>query len=165
MERGIDLELLKKDQNMAEVDDFDFDKLEQLVELGLSTGKLVAIGEIGLDYYWRQDNKDAQKVAFEAQLKLAREFSLPVIIHDREAHGDCFETVLKYPDIKGVFHSYSGSAEMAKEFVKLGFKEESIENLIATATNDSLFHLPHLLKEKERSKKRLQAYYSARQKD
>lgn len=83
--------------------------------------KIVAIGEIGLDYYWRQDNKEAQKQAFEYQLELAREFSLPVIIHDREAHGDCFETVLKYSDIKGVFHSYSGSAEMARELVKRGW--------------------------------------------
>ena len=74
-----------------------------------------------MDYYWRQDNKEAQKQAFEYQLELAREFSLPVIIHDREAHGDCFETVLKYPDIKGVFHSYSGSAEMARELVKRGW--------------------------------------------
>ena len=83
--------------------------------------KIVAVGEIGLDYYWRQDNKEAQKQAFECQLELAREFALPVIIHDREAHGDCFETVLKYPDIKGVFHSYSGSAEMARELVKRGW--------------------------------------------
>lgn len=83
--------------------------------------KIVALGEIGLDYYWRQDNKDAQKLAFERQLELACELSLPVIIHDREAHGDCFETVLKYPEIKGVFHSYSGSAEMARELVKRGW--------------------------------------------
>ena len=83
--------------------------------------KIVAIGEIGLDYYWRQDNKEAQKKAFELQLELAREFSLPVIIHDREAHGDCFETVLKHPDVRGVFHSYSGSAEMARELVKRGW--------------------------------------------
>ena len=83
--------------------------------------KIVALGEIGLDYYWRQDNKVAQKKAFEAQLELAREFSLPVIIHDREAHGDCFDTILKYPDVKGVFHSYSGSAEMARELVKRGW--------------------------------------------
>lgn len=83
--------------------------------------KIVAIGEIGLDYYWRQDNKEQQKLCFERQLALAEEYALPVIIHDREAHGDCFDTVLKYPSIKGVFHSYSGSAEMAKELVKRGF--------------------------------------------
>ena len=83
--------------------------------------KIVAIGEIGLDYYWRQDNKQEQKDCFERQLALAKELSLPVIIHDREAHGDCFETVLRYPNVKGVFHSYSGSAEMAKELVKRGW--------------------------------------------
>ena len=54
-------------------------------------------------------------------MELARERKLPVIIHDREAHGDCFETVLRYPDVVGVFHSYSGSAEMARELVKRGW--------------------------------------------
>ena len=83
--------------------------------------KIVAIGEIGLDYYWRQDNKPAQMDCFERQLALAEELSLPVIIHDREAHGDCFETVLRYPNVKGVFHCYSGSAEMAKELIKRGW--------------------------------------------
>ena len=86
-----------------------------------SENKIVAIGEIGLDYYWRQDNKDEQRDCFERQLSLAEELSLPVIIHDREAHGDCFETVLRYPNVKGVFHSYSGSAEMATELVKRGW--------------------------------------------
>ena len=83
--------------------------------------KIVAIGEIGLDYYWRQDNKSDQQKCFEMQLSLAEELSMPVIIHDREAHGDCFETILRYPNVKGVFHSYSGSAEMAKELVKRGW--------------------------------------------
>lgn len=88
---------------------------------GREENKIVAIGEIGLDYYWRQDNKAEQQDCFERQLELARELSLPVIIHDREAHGDCFETILRYPDVKGVFHSYSGSAEMARELVKRGW--------------------------------------------
>lgn len=83
--------------------------------------KIVAIGEIGLDYYWRQDNKEEQRDCFERQLSLAEELSLPVIIHDREAHGDCFEMVLRYPNVKGVFHSYSGSAEMARELIKRGW--------------------------------------------
>ena len=81
----------------------------------------VAIGEIGLDYYWEPYDKTAQRICFESQLELARELSLPVIIHDREAHGDCFETVLRYPEVKGVFHSYSGSAEMARELIKRGW--------------------------------------------
>jgi TatD DNase family protein len=77
--------------------------------------KIVAIGEIGLDYYWEPMDKPLQKSFFEGQLSLAAELGLPVIIHDREAHGDCFDTVLKYPTVRGVFHGYSGSAEMARE--------------------------------------------------
>lgn len=83
--------------------------------------KIVAIGEIGLDYYWEPYDKDLQKACFEAQMALAGELDMPVIIHDREAHGDCFETVLKYPNVKGVFHSYSGSAQMARELVRRGW--------------------------------------------
>lgn len=91
-------------------------------ELALNPeNKVVAIGEIGLDYYWEPYDKTAQRICFESQLELARELSLPVIIHDREAHGDCFETVLRYPEVKGVFHSYSGSAEMARELIKRGW--------------------------------------------
>ncbi len=96
------------------------EKIRSLAE-NREENKIVAIGEIGLDYYWRQDNKPAQKDCFERQLALAEELSLPVIIHDREAHGDCFETVLRYPNVKGVFHSYSGSAEMATELIKRGW--------------------------------------------
>lgn len=83
--------------------------------------KIVAIGEIGLDYYWRQDQKEIQMEYFEAQIKLALEYDLPVLIHDRDAHGDTFETLIKYPTLRGVLHSYSGSAEMARELVKRGF--------------------------------------------
>ncbi|MBQ8850240.1 MAG: TatD family hydrolase [Clostridia bacterium] len=83
--------------------------------------KIVAIGEIGFDYYWQPVDRERQAAFFEAQLELAREFDLPVIIHDREAHGDCFETALKYPEVRGVFHSYSGSAEMARELTKRGW--------------------------------------------
>ena len=83
--------------------------------------KIVAIGEAGLDYYWQPVNKDLQRVFFEGQLEIARRTGLPVIIHDRDAHGDCFETVLKYPDVRGVFHCYSGSAEMAKELSRRGW--------------------------------------------
>ena len=81
----------------------------------------VAIGEIGLDYYWDASHKEEQKALFRDQLALARELDKPVIVHDREAHGDCFEIVCEYPDIRGVFHCYSGSAEMAKELIKRGW--------------------------------------------
>ncbi len=83
--------------------------------------KIVAIGEIGYDYYWQPVDKERQRDFFEAQLALAEQVGLPVIIHDREAHGDCFETVLKHQNITGVFHSYSGSAEMARELTKRGW--------------------------------------------
>ena len=85
--------------------------------------KIVALGEIGLDYYdhGHPVDKDAQKRFFDAQMEMARELSIPVIIHDREAHGDCFETVLRYPEVRGVFHSYSGSAEMARELMRRGW--------------------------------------------
>lgn len=88
--------------------------------------KIVAIGEIGLDYHWQfygeiPMDKARQAYFFEKQLLLAEELELPVIIHDREAHGDCFETVLKHPRVRGVFHSYSGSAEMARELTRRGW--------------------------------------------
>lgn len=86
--------------------------------------KIVALGEIGLDYFERDYlpvNKALQQWYFDRQMTLAAELGLPVIIHDREAHGDCFETVLRYPTVHGVFHSYSGSAEMARELVKRGW--------------------------------------------
>ena len=81
--------------------------------------KCVAIGEIGLDYYWRQDTKEKQKELFENQILLSKELDLPIIVHDREAHGDTLE-ILKKHKPKGVLHCFSGSAEMAKEVLKLG---------------------------------------------
>lgn len=83
--------------------------------------KCVAVGEIGLDYYYGKDDVDAQKALFETQLRLARELSLPVIVHDREAHADSFDTVCRYPDVCGVFHCYSGSFEIAKELLVRGW--------------------------------------------
>ena len=83
--------------------------------------KIVALGEIGLDYHWEDTDKPHQAVFFEEQLKLAEELGLPVIIHDREAHGDCFDAVCAHPNVRGVFHSYSGSAEMAKDLVRRGW--------------------------------------------
>lgn len=83
--------------------------------------KIVAIGEIGLDYHYEGFDKDVQKRYFERQLDMARELDMPVIIHDRDAHGDLFETVIRYDGIRGVFHSFSGSAEMARELVRRGW--------------------------------------------
>jgi len=81
--------------------------------------KCVAIGEIGLDYYWRDDNKAEQKQIFAAQLELSLKLDLPVLVHDREAHADTLEFLKKYKP-KGVVHSFSGSVEMAEEILKLG---------------------------------------------
>ena len=83
--------------------------------------KIVAIGEIGFDYYWQPVNKALQHEYFSRQLDMARELDLPVIIHDREAHGDCFDMVKQYKDVRGVFHCYSGSDEMVKELLKMGW--------------------------------------------
>ena len=83
--------------------------------------KIVAIGEIGFDYHWQPMDKDLQRAFFEGQMQIAADTGLPVIIHDREAHGDSFETVLKYPTVRGVFHAYGGSAEMARELTKRGW--------------------------------------------
>lgn len=83
--------------------------------------KCKAIGEIGLDYYYGKDTEKIQKEVFRAQMSLARGLSLPVIIHDREAHADCMEIISEFPEVKGVFHSYSGSFEMAKELFKKGW--------------------------------------------
>ena len=83
--------------------------------------KIVAIGEIGFDYYWQPVDKALQRTYFSRQLQMARELDLPVIIHDREAHGDTLAMLAQYPDVRGVLHSFSGSAETAKELVKLGW--------------------------------------------
>lgn len=83
--------------------------------------KVMAIGEIGLDYYYDHSPRDVQRTVFEKQLALACELELPVIIHDREAHGDCMDIIRRYPEARGVFHCYSGSAEMAIELVRMGW--------------------------------------------
>ena len=81
--------------------------------------KCVAIGEIGLDYYWRQDNKELQHKFLVEQLELANQLDLPVLFHDRDAHADTLEILKQYKP-KGVVHAFSGSVEMAREIIKLG---------------------------------------------
>ena len=97
------------------------EELDTLQELARHP-KAVAIGEIGLDYYWEENPpRDFQQQVFRAQLQLAQELDLPVIVHDREAHGDSLAIIKEFPAVRGVFHCFSGSAEMAKELVKLGW--------------------------------------------
>lgn len=86
-----------------------------------SEEKVKAIGEIGLDYYYDFSPREAQKEAFIKQMELARELKMPVIVHDRDAHEDSMEIVKAFSNVRGVFHCYSGSLEMAKELLKLGW--------------------------------------------
>lgn len=83
--------------------------------------KVCAIGEIGLDYYWDATYRERQMEMFRAQIELALELDLPVIVHDREAHGDSLEIVRDYPALRGVFHCFSGSVEMAQELLRRGW--------------------------------------------
>ncbi len=94
--------------------------LEEIRQLAAHE-KCRAIGEIGLDYYWDVSRKKEQKEIFAAQLALACELDLPVIVHDREAHGDCLEIVSRFPAARGVFHCFSGSAETAEELLQRGW--------------------------------------------
>lgn len=83
--------------------------------------KCVAIGEIGLDYYWDDTRKAEQKELFINQLELALSLDKPVVIHDREAHADTMEILFRYPELRGVLHCFSGSKEMAQELLKRGW--------------------------------------------
>lgn len=83
--------------------------------------KVKAIGEIGLDYYYETIHRDAQMRAFRMQMQLAEELDMPVIVHERDAHEDGMSIVKEFPKVKGVFHCYSGSAEMARQLVGLGW--------------------------------------------
>ncbi|MBR5312177.1 MAG: TatD family hydrolase [Clostridia bacterium] len=83
--------------------------------------KVVAVGEIGLDYHYDEIDKDCQAAYFAAQMELARELKLPVIIHTRDAMGDTLDLLARYPDVTGVMHSYSGSAEVARQLSDKGW--------------------------------------------
>lgn len=97
--------------------------LPQIEQLAQTHSKVRAIGEIGLDYYWMKDEQGRalQKDFFRAQMRMAGRLGLPVIIHDREAHLDCLTVIEQYPNVKGVFHCYSGSAEFAMRLLELGY--------------------------------------------
>lgn len=96
--------------------DSDYDLLEDLIR----NKKIVAIGEIGLDYHYPDTDKDRQKYAFRRQLEIAEKYNLPVIIHSRDAIMDTYNIICEY-NIKGVIHCFSGSVEMARKFIQRGF--------------------------------------------
>lgn len=130
---GCDIESTEVSESLAEQFDFiyfasgfhpenlegaslsDLDKIEKFAK----HEKCVAIGEIGLDYHWMISSKEKQKEFFRAQIELAKKVNLPVIVHDREAHGDTLD-ILKEAKPSGVVHCFSGSREMAKEIIRLG---------------------------------------------
>ncbi len=85
------------------------------------SSRCVALGEIGLDYHYPDTDKDRQMRFFDAQMTLAGELGIPVVIHDRESHADIMDVIKRHPNVRGVLHSFSGSAEMARELVSLGY--------------------------------------------
>lgn len=103
-----------------EADSFDGSYAE-LIRKWCADPKVRAIGEIGLDYYYDFSPRECQREVFRAQMELARELDMPVVIHDREAHGECMEIIREFPDVRGVFHCYSGSAEMGRQLIDMGW--------------------------------------------
>ena len=104
-------------EDMDKLTDKAYAELERLAE----HPKCLAIGEIGLDYYWDDTHKAEQKELFKKQIELAIRLNKPVIVHDREAHGDSLEIVRDFSELRGVFHCFSGSVEMASELLKRGW--------------------------------------------
>ena len=102
-------------------DEVNEEVLEEYRKLCKLNPKVKAIGEIGLDYHYEDIPRELQKKAFIAQMELARELDLPVIVHERDAHEDGMAIVRDFPEVTGVFHCYSGSAEMARQLVDKGW--------------------------------------------
>ena len=102
----------------SEVNDTVLDEYRKLCKLN---AKVKAIGEIGIDYHYEDIPREIQLRAFRMQMELAQELQLPVIVHEREAHEDGMAVVKEFPQVTGVFHCYSGSAEMARQLVDLGW--------------------------------------------
>ncbi len=93
----------------------------KLLEDQIQNNNIIAIGEIGLDYHYENSNKNNQQKLFISQLELARKYNLPVVIHSRDATEDTYNILKKY-NLNGVIHCYSGSLEMAKRYINLGYK-------------------------------------------
>ena len=105
-----------------EVEDMTEADIDELREMVKNNDKVVAIGEIGLDYYYDFSPRELQKKWFIRQIELANELGVPFVVHDRDAHGDTFEIIKKYkaPETGCVLHCYSGSLELAQEYIKMG---------------------------------------------
>ena len=101
----------------AQVDEARIEEYRALCE----DPRVKAIGEIGLDYHYEDPPRDVQQRAFRMQMELAQKLSLPVVIHEREAHEDGLRIISDFPDVTGVFHCFSGSYEMAKELIRRGW--------------------------------------------
>ncbi|MGL5354281.1 MAG: TatD family hydrolase [Clostridium sp.] len=106
----------------SDANDFNDNVKAEVISYIKNNEKILAIGEIGLDYYWEGNpSKEVQKDVFREQMKLAQELKLPVVIHDRDAHGDTLEIMKEFPNVKGIVHCFSGSVEFARECIKLGY--------------------------------------------
>lgn len=104
----------------TELDDFN-DEYFEFLENNISNPKIVAIGEIGLDYYYDNTDKNKQKEIFKRQLDIANKYSKPIIVHSRNSIQDTYN-ILKEYNLFGSIHCFSGSVEMAREFIKIGYK-------------------------------------------
>lgn len=104
-----------------DAENFDETTSPEQIKKWCENRRVRAIGEIGLDYYYDEPPRDVQKKVFTRQMEIAAELSMPVVIHDREAHADCLNIVKQFRDVSGTFHCYSGSPEMAKELLALGW--------------------------------------------
>lgn len=106
----------------SDADKFDDNAAAELEALIRTHPKVKAVGEIGLDYYWEDyPDRATQNNVLRRQMELAQSLNLPVILHDREAHADCLAAVKEFPNLRGVYHCYSGSLEDAKILIKLGW--------------------------------------------
>lgn len=94
---------------------------EKYLEKWCALPKVRAIGEVGLDYFYDLSEREIQREVFSRQMELAKKLNMPVVVHDRDAHADCMEIIRRFPGVKGEFHCYSGSAEMAREIIERGW--------------------------------------------
>lgn len=151
--------------------DINYNDLDNLRKLAY-TDKIVAIGEIGLDYYWDEVDKDTQKKWFIEQIKLANEKKLPIVVHSRDAAEDTYNIVKKYGKGRGIIHCFSYSAEMAEQFIKLGYhiglggvvtfkNSKNIKKVVENIPIESLVietDCPYLTPEPFRGKRNSSAY-------